>query len=312
MEEILEPELIICDPHHHLWDRPGDRYMMEELRADAGAGHRIEHTVFIDCRTGYRPDGPEAFRPVGETEFVVAADPDGFIAGVVSHVDLRLPEAADVLAAHVEAGAGRFRGIRQINAADPSIEVRPGYTGPPPGLLADPAFRSGFAALGRAGLSFDAWLYHPQIHELTDLARAIPDVTIVLNHLGGPLGQGAYAGRREEMLAAWRPAMKDLAACPGVVLKLGGIGMPLFGMSFHEQPAATTSEDLAAAWGPEIRWCIEQFGADRCMFESNFPVDGASCSYAVLWNAFKRMAAGASPAEKAALFHDTATRAYRL
>jgi L-fuconolactonase len=313
MEEILEPGLVICDPHHHLWeDRNGSRYMMAELRADTGSGHHIEKTVFIDCRSGYRTSGPEAFRPVGETEFVVAADPGGFIAGIVSRVDLRLPEAADVLAAHVEAAGGRFRGIRQSYASDPSIPLRPGFISPPPGLLADPAFRAGFTALGQAGLSFDAWLYHPQLPELADLVRAVPDTPVILNHLGGPLGQGAYAGRRDEVRAEWRAAMADLAACPSVWLKLGGIGMPLFGLDFDEHPEATTSEDLAAAWGADIRWCIEQFGADRCMFESNFPVDAASCGYAVLWNAFKRIAADASPAEKADLFHDTAVRAYRL
>jgi predicted TIM-barrel fold metal-dependent hydrolase len=313
MEEILEPGLVICDPHHHLWeDRNGSRYMMAELRADTGSGHHIEHTVYIDCRSGYRTAGPEAFRPVGETEFVVAADPGGFIAGIVSKVDLRLPEAADVLAAHVEAGGGRFRGIRQSSTWDASIPVRPGLTSPPPGLLADPAFRAGFAALGRAGLSFDAWLYHPQIGELTELALAVPETTVILDHLGGPVGEGAYAGRREEVRAAWRVSMAGLAACPNVFVKLGGIGMPLFGLDFHEHPEATTSADLAAAWAPDIRWCIEQFGTDRCMFESNFPVDNASCSYAVLWNAFKRIAADASPADKAALFHDTAVRAYRL
>jgi L-fuconolactonase len=312
MEEILEPGLIICDPHHHLWDRPDNRYMMDELRADTGSGHRVEHTVFIDCRSGYRPGGPKAFRPVGETEFVVAADPDGFIAGIVSRVDLRLPEAGDVLAAHVEAGGGRFRGIRQSSVWEPSIPARLGTSNPPPGLLADPAFRSGFAALGQAGLSFDAWLYHPQILELTDLVRAVPATPVILNHLGGPLGQGAYAGRRDEVRAAWRAAMSDLAGCPSVWLKLGGIGMPLFGLDFHEHPEATTSADLAAAWGPDIRWCIELFGVERCMFESNFPVDAASCGYAVLWNAFKRITADASRAEKAALFHDTAVRAYRL
>jgi L-fuconolactonase len=243
---------------------------------------------------------------------VAAADPDGFIAGIVSRVDLRLPEAADVLAAHVDAAGGRFRGIRQSSVFEPSLEPRLGISNPPPGLLGDPAFRSGFAALGRAGLSFDAWLYHPQIHELTDLARAVPDTAVILDHLGGPLGQGAYAGRRDEVRPAWRAALAGLAACPSVFLKLGGIGMPVFGLDFHEHPEATTSADLAAAWGEDIRWCIEQFGVDRCMFESNFPVDGASCSYAVLWNAFKRMVADASPAEKAALFHDTAVRAYRL
>lgn len=312
MEDILEPDLSICDPHHHLWDFPGSRYMTGELRADTGSGHNVVHTVFVECTSGYLPDGPEAFRPVGETTFVVNADPSGFIAGIVGMADLRAPEIDDVLAAHVDEGGGRFRGIRHASAWDASPDIRESHTKPPPGLLAEPAFRNGFAALGRAGLSFDAWLFHPQIAELADLARAHPEVPVVLDHLGGPLGIGPYAGRRDEVLAVWRTAMDDLAGCENVTVKLGGIGMPIFGMGWHKDPAGATSEQLADTWGPEIRWCIERFGVDRCMFESNFPVDKASCSYAVLWNAFKRIAADASAAEKAALFHDTASSTYRL
>jgi predicted TIM-barrel fold metal-dependent hydrolase len=312
MEDVLDPDLLICDPHHHLWDHPRGRYMTEELRADTDSGHHVERTVFVECMSGYRTDGPEAFRPVGETEFVVAADPDGFIAGIVGFADLRAPEIKDVLAAHVEAGAGRFRGIRHVSALDPSPDIRPSHTNPPPQLFGDADFRSGLAALGRAGLSFDAWLYHPQLPELTDLARAHPDVVIVLDHLGGPLGIGPYAGRRADVLAQWRSDMADVASCPNVVLKVGGIGMPIFGMRWHDEPTGATSEELAETWGPEIRWCIEQFGVDRCMFESNFPVDRASCTYATLWNAFKRIVEDASPPDKAALFHDTAVRTYRL
>jgi len=311
MEQVLEPDLPICDPHHHLWETPGNRYMMEELTADTGAGHRITRTVFVECMSGWRSDGPESHRPVGETEFVVSTDPNGFVAGIVGHADLRVPDIEDVLAAHVEAGHGRFRGIRDASAWDPSPDVRASHTGPPARLLSDPAFRAGFAALGRAGLSYDAWLYHPQIPELTDLARSAPEVPIVLDHLGGPLGIGPYRGRREEVLAAWRSDMSDLASCPNVVVKLGGIGMPVYGMEWHRTGGAT-AEELAATWGPEIRWCIEQFGVDRCMFESNFPVDRPSCGYVTLWNAFKLMAADASAAEKAALFHDTAARFYRI
>jgi L-fuconolactonase len=312
MEETLDPDQLICDPHHHLWRHPGNRYMVEELRADTDTGHRVVRTVFVECMSGYRADGPEAFRPVGETDFVVAADPGGFIAGIVGFADLRGPDIDDVLAAHIEAGAGRFRGIRHASAWDPSPDIRASHTRPPPGLLGDAAFRSGFAALGRAGLSFDAWLYHPQLTELTDLARAHPDVPIILDHLGGPLGIGPYRGRRDETMVVWRSAMSDLAACPNVMVKLGGIGMPIFGMRWHHLPGGATSEDLAAAWGADIRWCIEQFGVDRCMFESNFPVDKASCRYAVLWNAFKRIVAHSSRSERAALFYGTATGAYRL
>jgi predicted TIM-barrel fold metal-dependent hydrolase len=321
VEEALEPELAICDPHHHLWDHPTDRYLLEELRADTGSGHRVVSTVFVECTSAYREDGPEALRPVGETDFVAAiaaesertAGDGAVIAGIVGLADLRLGDAVEeVLAAHVAAGGGRFRGIRHASSYDPDPGIRNAHTDPPPGLLGDSAFRAGIAALGRAGLRFDAWLYHPQIGELTDLARAHPEVPIVLDHLGGPLGVGPYAGRREEVREVWRAAIAELAGCANVSVKLGGIGMPIFGLAWHQRPDPPSSEELAEAWGPDITWCIERFGADRCMFESNFPVDKRSCSYGVLWNAFKRIAAGASPDEKAALFSGTATRFYGL
>ncbi|HEY5273220.1 MAG TPA: amidohydrolase family protein [Acidimicrobiales bacterium] len=312
MEEILEPELLICDPHHHLWDRPGDRYMTEELMADLESGHRIERTVFIECRSGYRTDGPEAFRPVGETEFVLAADPGDTIAGIIGHADLRLPEVDDVLKAQIEAGQGRFRGIRQINAWDASPDVQRAGSTIPAHLLGDADFKRGFPGLGRNGLSFEAWLYHPQIPELTEVARAFPEVPILLDHLGGMVGVGPYRDHQADVHATWRASLSELATCPNVTIKLGGIGMPMFGMDWHEHPDSTTSADIANRWGDDIRWCIEEFGVERAMFESNFPVDKVSCSYAVLWNAFKIIAADASSSEKAALFHDTAVRFYRL
>jgi len=315
-EEALDPELPICDPHHHLWDNPSDRYLLDELAADAGGGHNVLQTVFVECMSSYRTSGAEAFRPVGETE-MVAALADGtdrvpMIAGIVGHADLRVPEIDEVLAAHVAAGGGRFRGIRHASAWDADPDIGAAHTNPPPQVLADPAFRAGFAALGAAGLSFDAWLYHTQLLELVDLARSHPEVPIVLDHLGGPLGIGRHAGRRQEVRELWRTAMTEVATCENVVVKLGGIGMPIYGRTWHERPAATTSEALANAWQEDISWCIETFGASRCMFESNFPVDKVSCSYTVLWNAFKRITRAASPQEKAALFHDTAARVYRL
>jgi predicted TIM-barrel fold metal-dependent hydrolase len=303
---------MIVDPHHHLWEHPANPYMTGELRADTGSVTGVTNTVFVECASAYRTDGPEAFRPVGETEFVVAADPDGFIAGIIGFADLTVPEIDDVLAAHVAAGAGRFRGIRHASAFDASPEVRITHTKPPPELLGMADFRRGIAALGAAGLSFEAWLYHPQLPELTALARDQPDVTIVLDHLGGPLGIGPYAGRRDEVLAEWRVSMAEVATCPNVALKLGGIGMPIFGMGWHHQPGGATVEQLVDTWGAPIRWCIEQFGVDRCMFESNFPVDKASCSYAVLWEAFEAMVPDVSPAEHDALFHATATRTYSI
>lgn len=302
---------MIVDPHHHLWEHPQSTYMSPELRADTGSIDGVARTVFVECASAYRTDGPVAFRPVGETEFVVASDPDGFIAGIVGFADLCSPEVTDVLAAHVEAGAGRFRGIRHASAWDASPDIRESHTKPPPGLFGQDDFRRGFAALGAAGLSFDAWLYHPQLPELVDLCHAHPDVPVVLDHLGGPLGIGPYAGKRDEVMAGWRTSMAAVAACDNVVLKLGGIGMPIYGERWHHEGGATP-EQLVAVWGEPIRWCIETFGADRCMFESNFPVDKVSCTYADLWAAFELIAADASPADHAALFAGTATAAYRL
>jgi pimeloyl-ACP methyl ester carboxylesterase/predicted TIM-barrel fold metal-dependent hydrolase len=321
-EEILEPDLPIVDPHHHLWDRPGWRYLLDELLADLNSGHRVAATVFVQCRAMHRAAGPEALRPVGETEFVngVAAmsasgiyGPTRVCAGIVGHADLRLGDRVqEVLEAHLRAGAGRFRGIRHIVAwdADP-VTLNPNNPAPP-GLLADRVFRAGFARLAPLSLSFDAWLFHPQIPELTDLARAFPDTAIVLNHVGGPLGIGRYAGRRDEVFAAWRAAIRDLAGCPNVAVKVGGMGMRINGFGFEQAPEPPSSEALAGAWRPYVETCLEAFGPSRCMFESNFPVDKGSYPYAAYWNACKRLTSSASAGEKADLFRDTAARFYRL
>ena len=328
-EPALDPDQLIVDAHHHLWvddptyhlwERPHGDYTLADLRADAGGGHRVVQAVYLECMASYRSDGPEELRPVGETEAVAAtaaesertADEGVVIAGIVGFADLRSPMVDAVLEAHVEAGGGRFRGVRHITSYGPSPELSKAYTKPNPGMMGEAAFRNGVAALGRAGLSYDAWLYHPQIPELTDLARALPEVQIVLNHLGGPLDVGPYAGRRTEVLADWRASMADLATCPNVAVKLGGIGNPFLGPAWQHRPEPASSEELAALWGDEIRWVIEQFGADRCMFESNFPVDRRSFTYNALWNADKRIVAAASPDEKAAVFHGTARRVYRL
>ncbi len=322
VEEILDPGRKICDPHHHLWDRAGYRYLIDELSEDTGSGHNVVSTVFVECMSMYRASGPEAMRPVGETEFVqgVAAmsasggyGPTAACAGIISYADLALGDAvAPVLEAHIAASPDRFRGIRHAAGWDESPEVRNSHTNPPQGLLADAKFRQGYAHLARLGLSFEAWLYHPQIPELTDLARAFPDTIIVLDHFGGPLGIGPYAGRQGEMYDGWAKSIDELAKCPNVVAKLGGINMPLNGFGFEKGPMPPTSEELAEATGRYYRHTIEQFGPRRCMFESNFPVDKVSCSYAVLWNAFKRIAADFRDDEKDAMFHDTAARVYRL
>jgi len=321
-EPILEPELPVVDPHHHLWDRPGWRYLFDDLRNDTGSGHNIVATVFIQARSMYRATGPVEMRPVGETEFVngiaamSASDAYGktkVCAGIVGHADLTLGSRVEaVLAAHSRAGGDRFRGIRHITAWDADSSIcNPAYV-TPPGLLADKRFREGFAVLGRLGLSFDAWLYHPQIDDLADLARAFPDTRIVLNHVGGPLGIGAYAGRRQEVFPRWVASIKALAAHENVHVKLGGLGMRIGGFGFHEQAEPPSSETLAATWRPYIETCIEAFGPAHAMFESNFPVDKGSYSYPMFWNACKLLTKSASAAEKADLFAGTATRFYRL
>jgi len=325
IEEPLEPALPICDPHHHLWDRVGfvvqPRYFLEELLRDTGDGHNIIRTVFVECQAMYRRDGPPEMRPVGETEFVqgiAAQSASGqygateVAAGIVSFADLTLGAAvAPVLAAHAVAGARRLRGIRHAAAHDPSPQIS-SYRSPPKGLLSAPRFRAGFGRLQEYGLSFDAWLYHPQLPELADLARAFPKTTIILDHIGGPLGIGPYAGRRDEVFRDWQAGIAELATCPNVAVKLGGIGMTSYGFGWHERAKPPSSTELAEACAPYYLYCIERFGIHRCMFESNFPVDKVSYSYTVMWNAFKRLTGGFSAGERAALFHDTAARVYRL
>jgi len=321
-EPIVEPELPIVDPHHHLWDRPGWRYLLDDLLMDTDSGHNIVATVFIQARSMYRATGPEEMRPVGEMEFangVAAMSASGIYgktkvcAAIVGHADLTLGAWVEpVMAALVRAGGDRFRGIRHITAWDADATVlNPAYS-PPPGLMTDKRFREGFAVLNRLGLSFDAWLYHPQIAELGDLARAFPDTRIVLNHVGGPIGSGAYAGTRKQVFPGWAASIKALAACRNVYVKLGGLGMRLGGFAFHEEAEPPSSATLAAAWRPYVETCIEAFGPSRAMFESNFPVDKGSYSYPVFWNACKLLAKGASEAEKADLFAGTAARFYRL
>jgi len=319
VETALEPDLPICDPHHHLWDNPRSTYLVGELLDDI-AGHRVVETVFVECMSEYRDAGPEELRPVGETEFVerVAAESDRaqsetrVCAATVSYADLTLGEGVrPVLEAHVEASP-RFRGIRHASGWDSSDDVRDSHTQPTRDLLSRSDFRAGFRALGELGLSFDAWLYHPQIPELTELARANPDVPIVLDHIGGPLGIGPYEGKREEIFTRWKDDIRDLARCPNVAVKLGGLLMPINGWGFHELDHPPGSEQLASVTAPYYLHCIEHFGPDRCMFESNFPVDRTSCSYATLWNSFKRLTRDFSADERAALFRDTARSFYRI
>jgi predicted TIM-barrel fold metal-dependent hydrolase len=321
-EQVIDPARPIVDPHHHLWDRGGQRYLIEEMAADTGSGHNIIATVYVEARSMYRAGGPEALRPVGEVEFAngaAAMSASGgygaaaICAGIVGHVNLLLGEGArPVLEAEIAAGGGRFRGIRHSSAWDADADVAGMYATRPKGLLLDQTFRKGFACLAPLALSFDSWLFHPQIGELTDLARAFPDTKIVLDHCGGPIGIGSYANRREEIFPIWKASIREIAKCPNVVVKLGGLAMRLLGYDFHERPKPPSSEQAAAAWRPYIETCIEAFGPERSMFESNFPPDKGQCSYQVIFNAFKRIAAPCSEAEKTAMFSKTATDVYRL
>lgn len=320
IESAIDPELPIIDPHHHLWDAPGlQPYLVPQLREDTGAGHNIVGTVFIDCAWNYRTDGPTQLRPLGETERAAAAAAEAAEAGdppigaIVSFVDMTLGSAAgDILDQHLAIGAGKFRGIRHATAYSTDPAITRSHTRPTPGIMRESSFHEGVRELAQRELTFDAWLYHHQIPQLTELARAVPDCTIVLDHLGGPLGIGEYADHHDEVMLQWRAAMKDLAACQNVHVKLGGIGMPIFGGGFEKLPEAPTSDDLVAAWKGPIEYVIESFGVQRCMFESNFPVDRQSTNYVILWNAFKKMTADATPSERAALFEGTARRVYQI
>lgn len=322
VEEALDPQLPICDPHHHLWDLPQSRYLLDELLQDLSGGHNVVSTVFVECVSMYRKSGPLELRPIGETEFVqgIAAQsasgqygPTAAAAGIVSFADLTLGSGVKpVLEAHSAASQNRFRGIRHATSWHASPDIRNAHTKPIEKLMFDAKFREGFACLGKLGLSFDAWMYHCQLKDLADLARAFPDTTIILDHVGGPLGVGPYTGKRQEVFEEWKRGIAAVAACPNVVVKLGGLTMTMCGFDWHRQEKPPTSAELAAVNGPYYLYCIEKFGVNRCMFESNFPVDKASCSYTVLWNSFKRMTQGFSASERAALFYGTAARAYRL
>lgn len=325
-EEPLDPGLPICDPHHHLWDlrpaRLAPRYLLDEVLADVQSGHNVVSTVFIECGAMFKADGPEAMRPVGETEFVngIAAmsasglyGPVRIAAGIIGTADLKLGDAAAaVLDAQIAAGGGRFRGIRVGATWDPSDAVPNHRTNPPRGLFLRQDFRAGFAHLAPRQLTFEAWCYHHQIPEVTDLARAFPDTTIILDHLGGPIGIGPYAGKADEVYAQWRAHVTELATCHNVVAKLGGLNMEVNGFGWQEKPRPPTSRELVDATRRYFEYTLEKFGVERCMFESNYPVDKLSCSYTVLWNSFKRLTSGCSVDEKANLFHDTAARVYRL
>ena len=320
-EEALEPEIRIIDSHHHLWIENDVPYLLDELSSDLSGGHRIEATVFVQAHFGYRETGPEALRPVGETEAAshvrAEAKQRGLAtdvaAGIVGFVDLSLGEACqEVIEAHMSAAPGSFKGVRHSVSRDPNfpdgIVIRPA----PPGLLANPAYRAGLRTVRRAGLTYDAMLYHGQIDELVDCAKALSDLPIVLDHYGCVLGVGPYEGRPAGLMKDWKVSLARLAECPNVSVKLGGLGMIVCGAKWHLEERPPTSEQLAADWRWQFETTVELFGTRRCMLESNFPVDKAMWSYTTLWNAFKRLTKSFSHDERNDLFHATADRFYGL
>ena len=330
-EPALEPDLPICDSHHHFWDYrlerlPYQRYLLHELADDINCGHNVRSTVFVEARSMYRTSGPEEMRPVGEVEFVqglAAASASGLYgpgraaASIVGHANLNLGEGVrPVLEALREASPNRFRGIRHSVTWDPHPEIENTAAHNRQGQLSSDQFRAGARVLASMGLSLEAWLFFPQLTELADFAKAVPNLTIILNHIGGLLRVGPYANspyaNGEDVMDTWRSGISAVAACPNVNVKLGGIGMPRTGFDWHTRTNPIGSEELATSMAPLMHYCIEQFTPQRAMFESNFPVDKVSYSYNILYNAFKLMSRNYSPSERAALFHDTATRIYRV
>lgn len=320
-EEALDPDRKIIDPHHHFWDRPQSRYILDDLNDDTSEGHNIVATVFVECGSMYRADGPRQLRPVGETEYVngiAAQSASGQYGdmraalGIVGHADLRLGSAVDeVLEAHLAAAPERFRGIRHSTGWE-EHDVVPRARNPEGTLTEMPEFREGLRRLADFDLSFDAWFYHPQIPDFTDLCRSAPDTTIVLDHFGGPLGVGPYEGTHADYYEKWKTDIAELAKCENVNAKLGGINMAINGFGWDHLDKQASSQEIADRTRDYYLHTIDCFGPARCMMESNFPVDKVSCGYGVLWNVLKRVAEGFSDAEKDDLFFGVANRVYRL
>ncbi len=312
----------IIDPHHHLWPASGPLlYGPTDLAGDTGSGHNIVATLFMECSSAYRADGPDYLRPIGETSFVAASaewlkteHPQGPpIAGIIGHADLSDAQHLDeVLDAHTQAADGRFRGIRDAlaRATEPEVMMIAGAN--PAGKFEDPAFQAGVRRLGERGLTYDSWHYHHQNQELLALAQAVPETTMILDHFGTPCGVGQYEGHRDEIFGTWKADITALAACENVVAKIGGLAMPDNGFGFHTSERPPTSDELVAAQGRYYLHTIEAFGPGRCMFESNFPVDRFSLSYTVFWNAAQKMVADFSEDEQTAMFSRTAARVYSI
>ena len=327
-EDIIDQDIEIIDPHHHLW--PGiprtdgvsadNRYLLEDLWNDTQSGHTVLKTVFVECGQGYYESGSEAMKPVGETKFVVQASEEAEqdtskaqIEGIVGHADMMLGNSArEVLEAHLEEGKGKFKGIRHGASWDDSEEIRNSHSNPIQHIYLDDEFQKGIEQLEALNLTLDAWNYHKQINELTELAKCFPNLKIVQNHFGGPLGIGPYADSREEVFSVWQESIAELAERDNVFIKIGGLAMPINGWGWHKRELPANSDELVESHGRYYLHAINCFGVERCMFESNFPVDKRSISYPVLWNGFKKIVEDFSTEEKEYLFYKTAAEFYSL
>lgn len=318
-EEALEPDLPIVDPHHHIWDWLD--YGLDAFLDDLGAGHNVQATVHLESGLARNPDDPAHLQAVGETRYLVGLRDDARLkqagapdvcAGIVGHIDLDLPEhlLEEVAAAHIEAGKGCFKGVRFNAFYHPEVSWQEGLR---PGMTDDPVIRRNLARLGDMGLVCDVMAFHHQLGELARMAEALPDVTFVVNHYGGFLGRFAKHEGYEDGMRLWREGIEAVSRQDNVVMKLGGLTCDFFsGIQLHLLPEPPSSETIESVYRPFFDPCIEAFGADRCMFESNYPADREQVDYTILWNGFKRLAAGASVEEKASLFSGTARRIYSL
>ena len=319
-EDVLEPDLIICDAHHHLWDYPHNRYLFNEASKDFAGGHYVAKTVYVECHQHYRHSGDKDFLPVGETEHIhkITASSHcesmrcNMAAGIVSFANLCLGQSVKpILESHIKTSS-RFKGIRYAVACHNSDQIRDSHTNPPPKLLSNDKFLEGFSELEKLDLTFDAWLYHTQLDELVLLAREFPTTKIVLNHLGCPLGIGPYKNSRSDVFADWKSKISALARCENIYVKLGGLNMSMAGFDWQKRPSPPDSKELTGAIEPYFDKCVDLFGASRCMLESNFPVDRVAGNYTVLWNAFKRATEKYSQSERESLFYKTAVEFYGL
>jgi predicted TIM-barrel fold metal-dependent hydrolase len=327
-EEILDPNIEIIDPHHHLWHGPEDhpgvkgsyRYLLEDLWKDTSSGHNIKKTVFIDCGQEYYQEGPEQFKPVGETEFVVEiakqAQEDlsqAQIAGIIGHANMMLGSSVkEVLELHLDKGEGLFRGIRHAGGWDKDERVKNAHSHPTPYIYLEDKFQDGLRELSSLGMVFDTWHYHNQIKDLTKLANNIPELVIIHDHFGGPLGIGPYIGKREEIFEQWKEDIYELSRCKNVYAKLGGLAMPVNGWDWHKRDKPASSDEIVSEQGKYYLYTLECFGPERCMFESNFPVDKQSVAYHIIWNAYKKMVKDYSEKDKFNLFFGTAEKVYKL